>query len=343
MLRVLLTATTFVFSLLSSRVLADFEPQWKPTLSVAPRSGEIVIDGDLTDPGWQNAAKADGFAETHPGDQVEPPYPTEVLMTYDESDLYMAFVCHDDPATIRATVSDRDAIFSNDYVGVIFDTFGDFAWAYEIFFNPFGLQGDLRMHADGNEDVSFDLVLFSEGRITNEGYQVEVRIPFRSLRFPNKPEQVWRATFWRNRPRAARERSSWAAIDRDDGCWMCQWGTITGISGITPGRNLEILPSLIGYQTGSRLDYSNPQSEFSNEDFDGEAALNLKYGLGADITAEVAINPDFSQVESDAEEIDVNNTFTLFYPEKRPFFQRGNDLFATWIDVIYTRSINDPE
>lgn len=329
--------------LLPAALLADFKPQWKPTLDVAPRSGEIVIDGDLSDPGWRNAAKADSFAETDPGDQVEPPYPTEVLVTYDESDLYMAFICYDDPTTIRATVSDRDAIFSNDYVGIIFDTFGDFAWAYEIFLNPYGLQGDLRMHADGNEDMSFDLVFFSEGRITDEGYQVEVRIPFRSLRFPNREEQSWRATFWRNRPRAARERSSWAAINRDDGCWMCQWGTITGIRGIRAGRNIEVLPSLIGYQTGARTDFEDPNSEFHNEDVDGEAALNLKYGLSADISAEVAVNPDFSQVESDAAEIDVNNAFTLFYPENRPFFQRGSDLFSTWIDVIYTRSISDPE
>lgn len=320
-----------------------FEPQWHPTLDVKPRTGEIVIDGDLSDPGWRDAAKADGFAETSPGDQVEPPYPTEVLMTYDESDVYFAFICHDDPATIHATLCDRDNIYSDDYVGILFDTFGDFAWAYEIFFNPYGIQGDLRMLSNGNEDMSFEMIFYSKGKITPDGYQVEARIPLRSLRFPSKPEQVWRATFWRNRPRESRERSSWAAINRDESCWMCQWGTITGIRNITPGHNIEVLPSLIGYQTGARSDFENPGSKFDNSNPDGEAAVNLKYGLGADITAEVAVNPDFSQVESDAEEIDVNNTFTLFYPERRPFFQRGSDLFSTWIDAIYTRSINDPQ
>ena len=164
-------------------------------------------------------------------------------------------------------------------------------------------------------------------------------IPFASLRFPNQQQQVWRVDFWRNRPREARGQYSWAAYDRDDPCWPCQWGTVIGIADIAPGRGVELLPSVVGHQFGYRSD----TGDFESEDIGGEVSLGAKYTVSSSVMAEATYNPDFSQVESDAAQIDINTTFALFYPERRPFFQEGSDLFNTYFNVVYTRSINDPE
>jgi hypothetical protein len=239
---------------------------------------------------------------------------------------------------VRASLSERDEIFRDDYFGLMLDTYGDRAWGYEIFVNPLGVQGDLRVLGDGNEDASLDLVFQSQGIITDSGYQVELAIPFASLRFPDRPQQTWRLNFWRDRQRDNRYRYSWAAIDRDNSCWVCQWGTLTGLTGIKPASNLDILPSTIGYQSGARDD----DLHFDNKDPDAELSLNARYGLTSNSSMELAVNPDFSQVESDASQVDVNSTFALYFSERRPFFQEGSDLFNTWITTVYTRTINDP-
>jgi hypothetical protein len=334
--------SSYVFSQTSPDLAKnEFKPNVKPILVVNPIQSSIVIDGDLNDSGWVNAALATNFTETWPGDQIKPPVETEVLMTYDDNNLYIAFKCYDDPETIRASLRDRDECFSDDYIGIILDTYGDAAWAYEIFVNPLGIQGDLRWTPDG-EDSSFDIIFKSSSKITQKGWQAELSIPFSSLRFPNNPVQTWRATFWRNRPRESRQRSTWATIDRDNPCFPCQFGTITNIKNVKAGSSLELLPSLVGFQSGALNDLNDPNSGFKNEDPDGEASLGIHYAFSPSIGAELTFNPDFSQVESDADQIDVNTTFALFYPERRPFFQEGSDLYNTWFDAVYTRSINNP-
>jgi hypothetical protein len=319
-----------------------FSPNDKPTLTVNRTAGQIKIDGEFDDAGWQGAAKATNFADYTPGDRTKPPVETEVLVTYDDENLYLAFLCNDDPKTIRYSLRDRDEIFDADCVGILLDTYGDASWAYEIFVNPLGCQGDVRLLSSGEEDVSFDIVYHSKGRLTDKGYQVEVSIPFSSLRFPDRTTQEWKATFWRIHPRNSREESSWAAIDRDIPCVMCQWGTLKGLENVKPGRNFEFLPSLISYQTTHLSDPENPNSGLYNDKIKAEGALNFRYLLSSDLTADFTYNPDFSQIESDAAQIDVNSPFALYYPEKRPFFQEGSDLFQTYVNAVYTRSINDP-
>lgn len=341
----LIFVSTLMCLLCAIKVSAQslFVPNDKPRLNVSRANGKIDIDGELGDPGWVNAAKAENFAEHTPGDRVKPPVNTEVLVTYDDDNLYMAFICHDDAATVRSSMRDRDEIFNDDYVGILLDTYGDGAWAYEIFVNPLGLQGDLKMVTNGEEDMGFDIVFHSRGHITADGWQVEVAVPFSSLRFPVKPVQEWRATFWRNRPRSVRERSTWAAINRDESCFSCQWGTLVGFENVKPGSRLELLPSLIGFQSSVRETDGENAGPMRNSDPDGEASLNMRYLLSSDLTADLTYNPDFSQIESDAAQIDVNNVFALFYPERRPFFQEGGDLFSSFTNIVYTRSINDPQ
>jgi hypothetical protein len=167
-------------------------------------------------------------------------------------------------------------------------------------------------------------------------------VPFRSLRFKAADVQTWRANFWITHPRASRSQYTWSAIDRDDPCWTCQFGYFEGIEGVSSGGNLEIMPAVTGSQAGALATAGDPDSGFDNARVTAEPSLDLKYGFTSSLTADLALNPDFSQIEADAAQIDVNSTFALFFPESRPFFQEGSDLFNTPIQAVYTRSINDP-
>ena len=320
----------------------DFRPRQRPELEVSRAAGEIDIDGELEDAGWRGVAKATGFTEFFPDENARPAVSSEAWVTYDEDNLYLAFVAEDDPATVRTSIADRDEIFADDIFGIMLDTYGDASWAYEILANPSGVQGDLRMAGNG-EDPGFDILFESAGKVTDRGYQVELAIPFESLRFPDRAEQVWRATFIRIRPRASREQYSWAALERDEECFMCQFGTITGIQGVEPGGSLELLPAAVASQAAALDDPGSADAGLENDGLEAEASLGMRYAHPSGITAEGTINPDFSQVESDVAQIDVNTTFALFFPERRPFFQEGSELFDTYFDVVYTRQINDPD
>ncbi len=342
--RSLVISALALILLLVSSVLSqtnnDFTPQFDPKLDIKPAAGKIIIDGFINDEGWQSAARATNFSEVSPGDQIKPPVQSEAWMTYDKENLYVALIAKDDPSTVRVSMRDRDNIFQDDYFGVMIDTYGDFAWGYEIFVNPLGIQGDLRMVNSGNEDMSFDIVFESKGMVTDSGYQVELAIPFSSLRFPDKKVQIWRVNFWRDHQRDVRRRYAWAAQDRNDPCFICQWGTVSGIKNIKPSSNIDFLPNIVAMQSSSREDPFDP---IDNQDPDADISLNARYGLTSNSSIELTYNPDFSQVESDVAQIDINTTFGLFFPERRPFFQEGSDLFDTYTNVAYTRSINDPQ
>jgi hypothetical protein len=334
----LLSSLLFLVFSIPAYAQSDWAAVMRPTLAVSPAAGDIEIDGVLSDPGWQGAARASNFAEHHPGDQTKPAVDTEVWVTYDDTHLYVAWICQDDPKSVRASFCERDNIFDDDYVILCLDPYGDATLAYEIAANPYGIPGDLLFSTANGEDISYDIIFESSGRVTENGWVVEMAVPFASFRFPNQENQTWRVDFWRNRPRESRFQYSWAAYDRDESCWPCQWGTITGVNGVKPGAGFELLPYVLGYQSGSL----NGDSQFENYDVDGEAGIGITYDVSSDLSTEATINPDFSQVESDAAQIDVNSTFALFYPEKRPFFQEGSDLFETYFEAVYTRSINDP-
>ncbi|GMQ80769.1 MAG: hypothetical protein BMS9Abin05_0198 [Rhodothermia bacterium] len=319
----------------------SFQPNILPSLQIAPITGDIRIDGEIDEVFWADAARAVNFSENFPDDLAEPPIGIEVLVTYDTDNLYLAYLIEDDPSEIRSNFSDRDAIFSDDYVGMILDTNGDGQQTYFIAANPKGIQGDTFMSANG-EDVSFNMIYESAGKVTASGYQVEMAIPFRSLRFPESDVQTWRATFWITHPRDSRNQYSWAGINRDDPCFSCQLGFLEGMRGIRAGKNLEILPTITGSQSGALADFKQPKGFFDNDRLSAEPSLNVKYGITSDLTADLTLNPDFSQIESDAAQIDVNSTFALFFPERRTFFQEGSDLFQTSLQTVYTRSINDP-
>ncbi len=158
---------------------------YHPELEISRAAGEIYIDGDLDDVGWSGQPRARHFAEHNPGDQVQPPVATVAMMTYDDDHLYVAYICYDDPTLVRASFTERDRIWNDDYVITAIDTYADQSWAYEIACNPLGIQGDLLWSANGDEDMGYDMIFHSAGKITGEGWQVELAIPWSSLRFPN--------------------------------------------------------------------------------------------------------------------------------------------------------------
>lgn len=319
-----------------------FQPVFNPNIFVSKVSTTIKIDGNLNDLGWADATRADNFVERSPGDMTEPEVETRAFVTYDEDHLYVAFICYDDPATIRATMCQRDQFSGDDAVALFIDTYGDASWAYEFFVNPYGVQRDQLWTSVAGEDQGFDLIWHSAAQITDSGYQVEIAVPFSSMRFPNRDAQNWKMDFWRTRPRESYKQYSWAAYDRNEQCWVCQWGTVDGISNVTPGKGLEILPAIVGNQSGALMDRGDPDSDFDNEKVDGEISVSGKYSVSSNMTLEGTYNPDFSQIESDAAQIDVNTTIALFYPERRPFFQEGADIFRTLFNSFYTRTVNDP-
>ncbi len=321
---------------------ASFEPLIQPVVNAEPASGEITLDGELDEPAWKHAIVVTRFSELWPGDRTEPPIDMEARLTYDDKNLYVAFKVYDDPSRIRRTLADRDNIWQDDYVAILIDTYGDNSWAYFLASNALGVQGDSRIVNGGDEDESFNIVYDTEAKITDFGYQVEMSIPFRSLRFPDGERRSWNVNFWVTHPRDSRRQYTWAAIDRNNSCMLCQSGQISGFENISPGKNFEFLPALVGGQSAALLDGDNPNSGFEASAINVEPSLGIKYAFNSNLIADATLNPDFSQVEADVAQIDVNEPFALFFPERRPFFQEGSDLYETPIQVVYTRSINAP-
>lgn len=307
-------------------------------LTIERARGEIRIDGDLDDAGWTNAARAAGWTEFSPRKGVEPPVRTEALLTYDDDHLFIAFTAWTDPRDIRATLRQRDEIWEDDLVAVLIDAHGDGASGLLLMSNPYGVQADALFTPQGDDD-SFDIIFRTRARITDTGYQVEMAVPFRSLRMPSRDVHTWRINFYRRLPRSSVHEMTWAPLDTDNPCILCQSVPLTGIRDIAAGGRFELLPAVVAAQAGSR---ETPAGAFDNRNPEMAAGLGAKYAMENGWTAEATLNPDFSQVESDAAQVDVNTTFALFFPERRPFFQEGSDLFDTPVDIVYTRSINDP-
>jgi hypothetical protein len=321
---------------------ATFTPNKDLVFHISRAAEKPKIDGKLDDAIWNHAVKLENFSEISPGENVEPSAVTEAYFTYDEDNFYVGFICYDDDiGAVRATITDRDAIFRDDFIGIMIDTFKDQQNGYEFFVNPHGIQADLR-RTGHNEDESYDAVWYSAGQITDYGWTAEMSIPFRSIRFPDAASQQWGLHVLRIRPRDSREQISWAPFSRDDVCFFCQAGTINGIDGVNQGKNLELLPYVIGGQYGEMDDTEDANSAFTKDPARSDAGLGLKYGITPNYTMDFTYNPDFSQIESDAAQIDVNTTFALFFPERRPFFLEGADIFDTEINTVYTRTINDP-
>jgi hypothetical protein len=334
------------FASLSAAALAQDAPQQrtKPVYRVAPLTGTIRVDGHLDESTYAAPPTFELAYETRPAENQQAPVRTEVWITYDSSNVYAAFRAHDpDPAKIRARYSDRDNAASDDSVGIVLDTFNDQRRAFEFFVNPLGVQTDLTQNEmTGNQDNSWDAIWDSAGRITAQGYEVELRIPFSSLRFPpGGGELTWGIDAQRNWPRDQQYRLALNPQQRGNNCYLCQAASLTGIAGVSPARSIELNPTITASQSGERTSF--PAGALETGDPDVEAGLTGQWGITPNFTFSGTINPDFSQVEADAAQLAVNTQFALFFPEKRPFFLEGADLFETRFNAIYSRNIAEPE
>ena len=281
--------------------------------------------------------------ETYPGNNLESPARTECLLAYDDHTLYVGIrACDPAPAQIRAHFTDRDSAFEDDFVGVILDTFDDQRRAYEFFVNPLGVQMDLVMDdVSRNEDSSWDAIWDSAGRVTADGYAVEIAIPLAQLRFPAGGErQTWGLDVARVWPRGQRYIIRAQPQDRDRDCYLCQVSRIAGLEGVRPGHDLELDPTVTATHAEEREAF--PDSPLESTGTDTDAGLTARWGVTPNVTLAGALNPDFSQVEADSAQLDVNTQFALFYEEKRPFFLEGADFFSTPIQAVYTRTVADP-
>ena len=305
-----------------------------------------VIDGQLNDAVWQNAAVFGDFLQTNPGDNIEPANPTEFLMAYDASNLYIAFRVKQPRDKIRATVARRDNIFDDDYVGVFLDTFNDKRQAYCFFFNPLGVQADGTFSEGRGEDYSVDIVMDSKGALTEDGYTVEAAIPFKSLRYEAGKNKQWGIHIYRRVKYNNNELDSWMRNNRSVSGSLTQAGHITGLEDISTTRQIEINPSFTVSQTGRRTRFTldqNPAGRFVNDGIKGEFGMTAKFGLTPTITLDFAYNPDFAQVEADAPVSTANVRFPIFFQEKRPFFLERIDIFRSGLNVVNTRAIVDPD
>ncbi len=308
-----------------------------------PRStAEVKIDGVLDDPIWKDALVIELTTETSPGENVPASVETHAYLVEDGTRLLIAFDARDpDPKSIRAYLRDRDRAFNDDFVGIVIDSFGDKRYAYEFFSNALGVQMDLTNDdVSQRESSSWDAIWDSAGKINDKGFAVEMAIPLSQLRFRNTDgERVWGVDVLRFRPRGNRARISNNPSDRGRNCYLCQFSQIRGLAGVESGKNLEIVPSLTAARSESRTDPLNdPWLSKTNTD----VGLNVRWGVTEALTANLALNPDFSQVEADVAQLDVNQQFALFYPETRPFFLEGADYFSTPIQAVFTRTIADP-
>ena len=301
-----------------------------------------VIDGNFDEPFWTLAPHVSGFKTFAPDFDIVPNEQTDVALAYDRENIYFAFRCYDDPAKVKASVSARDKMTKDDFICINLDSFNDQQGLTAFYVNPLGIQGDSRFAAS-IEDFSPDYVWYSAGKIDSLGYRVEVQLPLKSLRYNNDEPTVMGVILERCISRRS-EHSSFPRLDPAKGFALLTEMYPLEYPGIEHYRLLEILPAV----TATHQDLRRGAS-LERDKQEGEVSLTAKYGITSDLILDGTLNPDFSQIESDAGQVDINLRYSLFYPEKRPFFLEGQDNFniganATMFDptIYYSRTIADP-
>jgi hypothetical protein len=332
---------TFVCSFCVSGIAAEQNiPSEQASFHIPRIQGEVEIDADLSDLQWKKAKSVSMNIVTRPYDNTASPVDTTALLMEDENNLYIAFIAKDpNPEQIRAFLKDRDRSWGDDLVGVKLDTYNDQRTAYRFLVNPLGSQIDgIESEVTKKESDSWDGIWQSAGKVTENGYIVEMALPLRMLNFDEKKAiQKWGIELVRFYPRSQSLRISNVPLDRGNGCELCQLATATGFSGAKQGNNLTITPALVASSTEELDDDGKWQKDNSIE-----PSLDIRWGITPDLILNATINPDFSTVETDSARLNINNNFALFYDEKRPFFLDNQDYFDSNYNLVYTRNINAP-
>lgn len=315
-------------------------------LRATPIASPPVIDGSLDDAAWRGAPLPTGaWLSYNPLHGERIPQQTTVWVAYDRDALYFAFRCADpDPRGIKTSVTRRDNIWTDDWVGLSLDALGTGQTSYHLMVNPSGVQLDMINTIAGNEDMSPDWIWESAGRIDEGGYTVEIRLPLQTIRFDGGGDVQMGILFWRRISRTGTS-VAWPALE--PGKWVFEKHARLAFADLTPRPTRELIPSL----TYSRTQLRQRPRAWADADDTGDIGLSAKWGLTSTITLDATVNPDFSQVESDAFQVEINQRFPVFFSEKRPFFMEGAGLFnlagngqgdASMLYAVHTRRIVDP-
>lgn len=334
-------ALTLFTSLIFINLFSQSEPL-KPLKTETPPE----IDGLLDDQVWKTAPSVTGFKSFIPDFGKDLDFETVVYMAYDEENLYFAFRCFDDePDKIKASVNSRDNIVADDWVCINLDSFNDQQSLYAFYINPHGIQSDSRF-AGGLEDASVDFVWYSAGTLDKQGYIIEVQLPLKSIRFSNR-EPVEMSVFFERKISRQSIQGSYPPMDPEKGFAFLTQMIPMIYYDVKHYSLFEVLPAFT-YLYRNR----HTEGEMQKDERSPKFSLTTKYGITSQLILDGTINPDFSQVEADAGQVDINLRYKVFYPEKRPFFLEGHDNFnfaATQADehdpvntLVHTRSIVNP-
>lgn len=333
----------------------------RPTVSITRVASAPRIDGQLDDTIWQNATQVTTFVQERPVDGAPATEATEVSIVFDSQNLYLGIYAHySDPALIRANRVDRDQIGRDDTVTVSFDPFLDAQRGYSFTVNGYGVQADALISNQGGPlaggptggnqggqrfgpiDPTWDALFHTAGHLVDDGWTAELAIPFKSLRYPSRGRgRPHRWGFQIQREIQSKNESVvWAPISPDVMGFLGQMGVISGFTDLSTSRNLELLPTVTAVAS-NRLDTTSGARGRTDVE---EGGLSVKYGITSNVTLDFTYNPDFSQIESDTQQIDVNQRFPLFYPELRPFFLEGQEIFNVGgpVTLVHTRTVINP-
>ncbi|OYV68773.1 MAG: hypothetical protein B7Z72_07990, partial [Gemmatimonadetes bacterium 21-71-4] len=310
----------------------------------------ITVDGYLDEPVWRRAAMLTGFSEYQPVDQRPAPDSTEVLVWYSRDAIYFGIKAFEPHGAVRATLAERDNVSSDDNVEVLLDTYDQRTRAFVFIVNPLGVQADGIKNEmggfvpgsnimPGQNDLSPDFIWQSKGRVTRWGYEVEIRIPFSTLRYPTTAVQTWGIQIQRNVQHNGYQET-WTEAHKASASFISQEGQLVGLTDMHHGQVVQLNPELTNTVTGSPC---------CNTALDGwqyaskpQLGGNVRWAMGSNFVLNGTVKPDFSQVEADATQIAADERFALFYPEKRPFFVEGADQFNVPNTLVYTRTIVQP-
>jgi hypothetical protein len=313
------------------------------TIRISRASSHISIDGDISDEAWRSATRVDKWYEVNPGDNTEPKVHNTGWLTYDDHALYAAFEFDDpNPGAMRAPYADRDDIGNggNDYAGVILDTRNTGHTGIFFVVTPRNIQYDSVSDDSSGEDASPDFFWQSATKISERGWTLEIRIPFSSLRYKNADPQQWGIMLYRNYPRDRHYQFFSARLPRGGNCFICRENRLEGLERLPSGGHLVVAPYVSASEGAHPAE--GPGARFVSDPVKPHGGADVKFTPNADTVVDLTVKPDFSQIESDTAQISANERFALFFPEKRPFFLEGVDLFQTPIQAVYTRTITAP-
>ncbi len=320
----------------------------------APEADSLVtVDGRLNEAVWQRAALLTGFSLYQPVDGRPAPDSTEVRVWYSSTAIFFGIRAFEPHGAVRATLADRDRVGSDDYVEIHLDTFSERRRAFVFIVNPLGIQADGTKTegggfipgsniSPGQNDLSADFIWQSKGHVEDWGYEVEVRIPFNSLRYPAASEHRWGLQFSRHVQHSGYDET-WTPVKKASSSFIAQEGWIGGLRDIEHGSNFTINPEATSTISGSPNTTANAANDPWSYSAKQRVGGNVRLGLGSNFVLNGTVKPDFSQVEADAAQVAADPRFALFYAERRPFFVEGAELFNVPNTLVYTRRIVNPD